>query len=187
MKIRCTLFERPPVSDPNQLLFDAIAFAARAHKHQLRKDGQTPYVSHVVRVAFVVRHVFGFDDPKLLAAAALHDTIEDTTTDYDDLVERFGSDVAGWVAALTKDMRLPHEAREAAYGQQLINGGWPVWLCKLADIYDNLGDSVALSPSQRRGTVARSQMLLDMLRPHADTRILAAFAIVETRLASIEK
>src|SRR5262245_42497729 len=75
-------------------LLNAVAFAARAHRPQLRKDGQTPYVSHVFRVCLVVWHVFGVDDPRVLTAAVLHDTIEDTTTDYDDLREQFGDDVA---------------------------------------------------------------------------------------------
>src|SRR4051794_24993753 len=95
-----------------QPLLDAIAFAARAHRHQLRKDGQTPYASHPFRVCLVLRHVFGIDDTKVLTAAVLHDTIEDTTTDNDDLSERFGPDVARWVAALTKDKRQPDEERE---------------------------------------------------------------------------
>src|SRR4051812_7757424 len=98
--------------DPTALLFDAIAFAARAHRHQMRKDGITPYFSHPVRVMMVARQVFGCNDPKVLAAAILHDTIEDTTTDYDDLAERYGTDVANWVVALTKDMRLPEAERE---------------------------------------------------------------------------
>src|SRR5947207_14097454 len=87
-------------------LLSAASFAARAHRHQLRKDNQTPYAAHPFRVCLIVRHVFGFDDPKALAAALLHDTIEDTTTDRDDLIEQFGAEVAEWVAALTKDNRL---------------------------------------------------------------------------------
>src|ERR1044072_1672501 len=106
--------------DPNDIVFEAAGVSARApppptpqrppaHRPQLRKSRETPYVSHVFRVCLVVRHVFGFDDPKMLAAALLHDTIEDTATDCDDIIERFGPEVAAWVAALTKDMRLPHD------------------------------------------------------------------------------
>src|SRR6266702_142461 len=93
----------------------AAAFAARAHQGQLRKDKQTPYVSHVFRVCLILRDLFGFDDPRILCAAMLHDTIEDTTTDFDDLAERFSPEVAEWVALLTKDKRLPEAEREAAY------------------------------------------------------------------------
>src|SRR5207249_11061268 len=88
-------------------LLEAVAFAARAHDGQTRKDGRTPYVSHVFRVCLILRHVFGLDDSQALTAAALHDTVEDTTTDFDDVEESFGRDVAEWVAALSKDKRLP--------------------------------------------------------------------------------
>src|ERR1700730_1290393 len=71
-------------------LLEAIAFAARAHRNQLRKDGETPYVSHVFRVCLIVRDRFGVADPQVLTAAVLHDTVEDTTTDFDDLEEIFG-------------------------------------------------------------------------------------------------
>jgi guanosine-3',5'-bis(diphosphate) 3'-pyrophosphohydrolase len=97
----------------------AASFAARYHQNQMRKDGKTPYIAHPFRVAMTVRDVFGVDDPVALAAALLHDVIEDTTADYDDLDREFGSEVARVVASLTKDMRLPEKEREAAYDRQL--------------------------------------------------------------------
>src|SRR6516225_8090826 len=86
-------------------VLNAIAFAARAHRGQTRKDGKTPYASHVFRVCLVLRDVFNIDDRPALTAAVLHDTIEDTTTDFDDLAETFGEEVAEWVAMLSKDKR----------------------------------------------------------------------------------
>ncbi|MGC3970928.1 MAG: HD domain-containing protein [Pirellulales bacterium] len=77
-------------------------FRGPAHQHQFRKDGRTPYIAHPLRVALTVRHVFEIDDPTARIAAVLHDTLEDTTTDYDDLFERFGRDVADAVAALNE-------------------------------------------------------------------------------------
>src|SRR5437867_11843556 len=103
------------LEDMHRTLLDAVAFAARAHQGQLRKDGRTPYASHVFRVCLILRHVFDIDDPKVLTAAVLHDTLEDTTTDYDDLAEQFGNEVADRVAALSKDKRLPDPEREHAY------------------------------------------------------------------------
>lgn len=117
---------------------EAASFAARAHRHQLRKDGVTPYFAHPVRVAMTIAFVFGFDDEKVLAAALLHDTIEDTTTDYEDLHQHFGREVADFVVAMTKDMRLPEARREDAYFAQLAAGPWQGRLIKLADTYDNL-------------------------------------------------
>jgi (p)ppGpp synthase/HD superfamily hydrolase len=152
------------MTDPNRIVFDAVGFAARAHRHQLRKDRETPYVSHVFRVCLVVRHVFGFDDPRMLAAAILHDTIEDTATDCDDILEPFGPEVARWVAALTKDMRLPHDEREAVYLRVLETAEWQVKVCKLADLYDNLADSRHLSAEGRNRTARKSRLYLDAVR-----------------------
>ena len=159
-------------STPSDLspLLDAVAFAARAHRHQLRKDGVTPYVSHPIRVAWIARQVFGINDRRVLTAAVLHDTIEDTTTDCDDILERFGPDVARWVAALTKDKRLPEQEREEAYAAGLAAGGWQIHLCKLADIYDNLLDSAHLSAEKRQKTFARSRFYLAALEPSLTTR-----------------
>ncbi|HEY1186454.1 MAG TPA: HD domain-containing protein [Gemmata sp.] len=166
--------------------FEAAAFAARAHRHGLRKDNQTPYVSHVFRVCLVVRHTFGFDDPRVLAAALLHDTIEDTTTDADDITERFGPDVARWVAALTKDMRLPHDEREAAYAKALAGADWQVKALKLADLYDNIGDSRSFSPAGRRKTAAKAHFYLGAIRQGLPDTVRPALALVEQRLADLE-
>jgi guanosine-3',5'-bis(diphosphate) 3'-pyrophosphohydrolase len=141
-------------------LLEAVSFAACAHQGQVRKDGRTPYVSHAYRVAMIVRQVFGIDDPAVLTAAVLHDTIEDTTTDFDDIAERFGAETAGWVAALSKDKRMPDEAREEAYRSGLAAAPWQVKACKLADICDNLMDSKHLAPEKRGRTIARVQAYL---------------------------
>lgn len=171
--------------DPNDLVFEAAAFAARAHRHQRRKDGKTPYVSHVFRVCLVVRHVFGFEDPKMLAAALLHDTIEDTATDCDDIVGCFGPDVARWVAALTKDMRLQHDEREEAYTRVLAAADWQVKVCKLADIYDNLGDCRHFSPTGRRNTAKKSRHYLDAIRDNLPEQAREAYRLTEHRLAEL--
>ena len=122
------------------LLHRAVSFAARAHRHQFRKDGATPYIAHPVRVAFTLLTIFGIDDEQTLAAAALHDTIEDTTTDFDDLAAEFGPEVARYVAALTKDARLPEEERERTFFDVLDRSPWQVRGIKMADAYDNLLD-----------------------------------------------
>ncbi|HEY2784453.1 MAG TPA: HD domain-containing protein [Fimbriiglobus sp.] len=171
-----------PTLDP---LLSAISFAARAHRHQIRKDGQTPYVAHVCRVAFVLRHLFGVDDVNVLTAAILHDTLEDTTTDFDDIASQFGTDVAGWVAALTKDGRLPETDREEAYGKALAAGGTAVCFCKLADVYDNLCDSPSMPVEKRAKTLANARRYLAVFRPRLPAEARAAFALVEAKLAEI--
>jgi guanosine-3',5'-bis(diphosphate) 3'-pyrophosphohydrolase len=145
-------------------LLEAVSFAARAHRGQMRKDGATPYASHVFRVCLVVRHIFGIEDPHALTAAVLHDTVEDTTTDFDDLEERFGAEVAGWVASLSKDKRLRDEERETTYEAGLARAPWQVKVCKLADIFDNLLDSAHTRPEQRARVFQRSHRYLEALK-----------------------
>ncbi len=119
----------------------AVSFAARHHRHHLRKDGRTPYAAHVFRVMMTVRDCFGCADAEALAAAVLHDTIEDTPVDFDDIEQGFGTGVAEIVAALTKNMLLREDAREADYDQRLARADWRARLIKLADVYDNLCDA----------------------------------------------
>lgn len=121
---------------------EAAAFSARKHAGQTRRDGRTPYFSHVVRVAMTVSETFGCHDEQALASALLHDLIEDTTTDYEDILERFGQSVAEMVAALTKNMAMPEPAREKDYDARIARADWRVRLIKLADAYDNLIDGV---------------------------------------------
>lgn len=176
-----------PTCDSADLVLAAAAFAARAHRHQTRKDGQTPYISHPFRVCLVVRHIFGYDDPRLLAAALLHDTLEDTSTDFDDLCEAFGPDVARWVAALSKDKRLPEAEREAAYARTLAAADGPVHILKLADLYDNLSDCRAMPEPARRRTARLARFYLQALRPALAPEAQPALQLVEQRLAEIER
>jgi (p)ppGpp synthase/HD superfamily hydrolase len=136
----------------------AASHAARAHQGQLRKDKETPYVAHPFRVAMTVRHVFGIDDEVALCAALLHDTIEDTTTDYDDLLKGYGLEVAEAVATLTKDTRLPEERREAEYLEALGRGTWQVRVVKLADTYDNVCDAHEPALLEKASAKARRVM-----------------------------
>jgi guanosine-3',5'-bis(diphosphate) 3'-pyrophosphohydrolase len=174
------------MSDPfaqYRTLLEAASFAARAHRHQVRKDGQTPYIAHPFRVCLIVRHVFGIDDAEFLTAALLHDTIEDTTTDYDDLAEQFGPQVAAEVAALSKDTRLPDDEREAAYMATLAAAGPAVKVAKLADIFDNLTDSRHLSPAARQRTAERSRRYLAALEPELPEAARRPFDLVRQLLA----
>jgi guanosine-3',5'-bis(diphosphate) 3'-pyrophosphohydrolase len=164
-------------------LLEAVSFAARAHRGQTRKDGQTPYVAHVFRVCLVVRHVFGIDDPRALMAAALHDVIEDTATDFDDLAETFGVEVAQWASALCKDKRRPEQEREADYVAHLSRAPWQVKVCKLADIFDNLLDARHLKPGQRKTNRRRSRMYLDALAANLPAKARPAYETVERLFA----
>jgi len=175
------------MKDPLDDLFvlEAATFAARAHKKQLRKDGETPYASHVFRVCLVVRHVFGFDDARMLATALLHDTIEDTTTDFDDITEVFGPEIAGWVACLSKDKRLPDDERERDYINRLCLAPWEVQVCKLADVYDNLMDARNLPASRRAHNLARAEQYFAALQARELPETRAPLRVVQELLAEL--
>lgn len=156
---------------------EACAFASRKHRHQIRKDGVTPYASHVFRVCMTARQVFGCDDEVVLAAALLHDTIEDTTTDYDDLAERFGTAVADTVAAVTKNMALPEARREHEYDAQIARADWRARLIKLADVYDNLSDVPNMPAGEiakrRREAMERAERAIALAQPDAHLPVIA--------------
>jgi guanosine-3',5'-bis(diphosphate) 3'-pyrophosphohydrolase len=168
-------------------LLDAIALAARAHEGQLRKDGRTPYFSHVMRVCTIVRNIFGFDDPRMLTAAVLHDTIEDTTTDFDDIEEAFGPEIATWVALLSKDKRSPEGRRELDYINGLQGAPWQVQVCKLADIYDNLLDSAHLDRERRTHAFQRLQSYLQALETSAHPQTQEPLALAKQLLQSVQQ
>jgi guanosine-3',5'-bis(diphosphate) 3'-pyrophosphohydrolase len=131
----------------------------------------------------VLRHVFGLDDVETMTAAVLHDTIEDTNTDYDDLRKYFGDRVAGWVALLSKDKRLPDERREPDYRAGLATADWQVKACKLGDIFDNLMDSRS-AKGQRERAIERARYYLEVLN---EPRVAKAYEIVTRLLREIEE
>ncbi|MFP5214003.1 MAG: HD domain-containing protein, partial [Acidobacteriota bacterium] len=91
-----------PANEANHLFFDALQFAYDLHAGQRRKSG-APYISHPCAVAEILARELRFKDPVLLAAALLHDVVEDVpyiTTE--DIENRFGLTVAEIVDGLTK-------------------------------------------------------------------------------------
>ena len=148
----------------------------------MRKDGQTPYFSHCVRVAMTVALKFGCTDDTVLAAALLHDVIEDTQADYDDLLEHFGSEVAEMVAALSKDMRLVESEREPAYDAQLAEAPWQARLIKLADVYDNFTD--AGTDAARRKLADKAERALRLA--DGDPKLTKACEIVRELIGAVE-
>ena len=89
------------------MLVDALAFAAYKHRLQRRKDPEaSPYINHPIALAHVLTDEAGITNARLLAAAILHDTIEDTETTYEELRERFGKTIAGVVREVSDDKTL---------------------------------------------------------------------------------
>ena len=82
---------------------EAIRFAVRAHQGMTRKTESTPYIVHPMEAATICATITS--DPEVLAAAGLHDTVEDTETTLAQIEEAFGERVAALVASETEDKR----------------------------------------------------------------------------------
>jgi (p)ppGpp synthase/HD superfamily hydrolase len=81
----------------------ALAFAARAHRAQVRKGGDVPYVQHPVHVAIILlKH--GFPE-HVSIAGLLHDVVEDCDVALDEVAREFGADVAALVAGVTEQKK----------------------------------------------------------------------------------
>ncbi len=159
----------------------AFDFAARRHQGQYRDNGVTPYATHPMRVAMVLATVFEVNDERILAAAAMHDLIEDTPVDRDEIAELFDADIASWVAAMSKDMRMEHDAREAAYDAQLADAPWPARLIKLGDVFDNMTDA---PPAKKASAIAKAHRAIALAG--AEPELDLAVERVREQIASVE-
>ena len=92
-------------------IFDeAIVFACEKHSGQTRKITGAPYILHPIEVASIVGSMTA--DRETLAAAVLHDTVEDTDTTIEEIEEKFGSNVSALVKTETEDKRHDRPAAE---------------------------------------------------------------------------
>ena len=86
-----------------ELVSEAIAFAVKAHDGMRRKKSDAPYILHPMEAAVIVGTMT--DDQSLIAAAVLHDVVEDTDVTIEEIEERFGKRVCELVASETEDKR----------------------------------------------------------------------------------
>ena len=86
-----------------ELVSEAIAFAVKAHDGMRRKKSDAPYILHPMEAAVIVGTMT--DDQNLIAAAALHDVVEDADITIDEIEERFGKRVRELVESETEDKR----------------------------------------------------------------------------------
>ena len=138
------------------LLLRALDFAADRHRNQRRKDmGQTPYVNHLITVADLIANVGGESEPAVLAAAVLHDAVEDAGVTNAEVAERFGADVALLVAEVTDDKSLAKDERKRRQIEHAPHLSPRAKLIKLADKIANVTDVIERPPvtwSRRRCT-----------------------------------
>jgi len=95
------------------IFIDALRFAADKHVLQRRKGcDSVPYINHPIKVVQVLYHTGNGDDPELLAAAVLHDVIEDTDASEQELRKAFGNRIANLVLEVSDDMTMNYEDRK---------------------------------------------------------------------------
>jgi guanosine-3',5'-bis(diphosphate) 3'-pyrophosphohydrolase len=127
------------------LVLQATAFAADKHRNQRRKDAQaSPYINHPVALANLLAQS-GVRDTSVLAAALLHDTIEDTDATAAELISTFGDKIAAIVLEVTDDKSLPKAERKRLQIEHAAHMSTEAKLVKLADKICNLRD-VSHSP-----------------------------------------
>jgi GTP pyrophosphokinase len=141
--------------------------AIAAHEGQLRRTGE-PYVTHPIAVADIVADL-GLDAPTI-AAALLHDAVEDTGMTVDWLTKEFGEQVAAVVDGVTKLDRLEFDSKEAQQAATIrkmfiaMARDWRVLLIKLADRLHNMR-TISVMPMPRQRAIA--QETLDVYAPLA--------------------
>jgi GTP pyrophosphokinase len=149
------------------LISQAFDVAREAHAEQVRRSGE-PYIAHPLGVAMVLADL-GLDDVTI-AAALLHDAVEDTTVTLEDLEKQFGPEVSAIVDGVTKLDRLQFDSKEAQQAATLrkmlvaMASDIRVLLIKLADRLHNMR-TIASLPEEKQRRIA--QETIDVYAPLA--------------------
>jgi guanosine-3',5'-bis(diphosphate) 3'-pyrophosphohydrolase len=123
---------------------EAIKFATAKHLEKEQKVPGTdlPYVVHLSNVAMEIiiasSNIINFNLGFAVQIALLHDTIEDTSTNFEELENKFGIEIAKAVSALTKNIELPKEQQMLDSLARIKKLQSEVWAIKLADRITNL-------------------------------------------------
>ena len=164
----------------------ALAFASRKHSQQRRKDADaSPYINHPIALVSILAVEAGINDRDTLCAALLHDTIEDTKTSVEELVEAFGGSVASLVQEVTDDKQLLKAERKLRQVEHAAHLSPRARAVKLADKIANLRD-VADSPPvnwplvRRREYFDWAKQVVDQI-PDPPAELLRLFIAVYDR------
>lgn len=137
----------PIASDATELILRAVSFAAHKHRDQKRKNVEaSPYINHPIELATVLWGE-GVHDPVVIAAALLHDTLEDTETTWHELRGKFGEEIADIVAEVTDTKWIKKEARKRLQVARAKHASKAARLVKLADKICNLRDVATQPPA----------------------------------------
>jgi len=168
------------------LIVQALEFAAHKHRDQRRKDAQaSPYINHPIALANVLVLEGAVDDPAVLSAALLHDTVEDTQTTPAELREAFGEKIAAIVEEVTDDKDLPKAERKRLQIEHAAHISREAKLVKLADKICNVRDVANHPPAKwdlarRREYFEWAKAVVDQLRgvhPALERKFDEAYAL----------
>jgi (p)ppGpp synthase/HD superfamily hydrolase len=147
------------------IILKAAAFARQAHAEQRRKYNDRPYIQHPARVAGrVAAHPRSTE--AMVAAAFLHDVVEDTPHTLEEVSAEFGPEVARLVAELTnpsKGSKAPRRERKQLDRDHLAQVTLEAWIIKLLDRIDNLQEMVDAPGNFRRKYCEESRLLADVI------------------------
>ena len=129
-----------------EMVLQAAAFAAEKHRTQRRKDIETPFINHPIQLAYILVQA-DVEDPQVLAASLLHDTIEDTATTLDEIEIVFGYAIARIVAECSDDKSLTKLERKQAQIDHAAKLSHAARLVKLADKIANVSDIEGAPPA----------------------------------------
>lgn len=164
----------------SRIVRDADKFAERAHAGQFRSAlpgaSPAPYITHPRAVASVLREA-GIHDSKTIAAALLHDTIEDTGTTRDRLAALFGDDVADTVVEVTNSPFSTRDEKAAMQVEKARRMSARASAVKMADKIANLRDIVRNPPNwdaaRKRRYFDDAKSMIDAMRePHPVLRCI---------------
>jgi (p)ppGpp synthase/HD superfamily hydrolase len=137
----------PPVR--SELPNAALRFARRVHLGQHRKQTGEQFVEHPIAVADLLVEA-GYDGP-MISAAYLHDVVEKTEVELDEIRERFGPNVAGLVDYLSEDPEIDgYGARKRALRKRILESGGDSVVIYAADRVANMRDWHKVAPEDRQ-------------------------------------
>ena len=142
-----------PRSD-SELVTAALRFARRVHLGQHRKQTYQQFVEHPIAVARLLFDA-GYDDA-ILAAAYLHDVVEKTSVEIEEIRERFGPAVADLVEALSDDPSIEdYGERKRELRRRALGAGEKAAAIYAADRISNMSDWRSIPPDEREACARR--------------------------------
>ena len=124
-----------------QLQFKALNYAAEQHKAQRRKGNESvPYINHPIKVTTILTQFIAEPSDELIAAALLHDVVEDTDATIDDIINLFGPTIAAIVQEVTDDKSLSKAESKQKQIDHAPHLSSPAKLIRIADKIANVRD-----------------------------------------------